>query len=388
MTRPIRKLAIVGASARAAAFSAIRAGYEVVAADLFADADLARVAPVTRITGYPDALVDWLAATECDAWMYTGALENYPDLVDRMATIHPLLGNCGAALRDVRDALKLQAACRDAGVAFPETRTSAKGLPLDGSWLCKTYRGSSGSGVWRLDGTAALARAERERAVFQRLIRGDPAAVIFVATQKMGMSLGFARQLLGRDAHEWQFVGSIGPHPDLLDLRRIVSSLKWLSAISDVLSNAFCLQGLVGVDLVLADGGPWVIEINPRYTASIEVLEQVVGSTAVAMHVAACTQRIPVVGSGGLAASDQLGKAILFASQDAAISPKFFEWAMSRSSLRAEDFTLADIPAVGETIPAGRPVLTAFAAGRTVADCEDRLQRRLAEVETHLYRGQ
>ena len=147
MTDRIRKLAIVGASARAAAFSAIRAGYEVVAADLFADADLARVAAVTRISNYPEGLADWLAATECDAWMYTGALENYPDLVDRMAAIRPLLGNSGAPLRDVRDPMKLQLALTGAGMLFPETRTSPAGLPLDGSWLCKTYGGASGSGV-------------------------------------------------------------------------------------------------------------------------------------------------------------------------------------------------------------------------------------------------
>src|SRR5262245_9045814 len=120
MTAPIRKLAIVGASARAAAFSAIRTGFEVVAADMFADADLARVAPVTRIKNYPEGLADWLAATECDAWMYTGALENHPDLIDRMAAIKPLAGNSGKPLRDARDPLKLQAYCKASGVMFPE----------------------------------------------------------------------------------------------------------------------------------------------------------------------------------------------------------------------------------------------------------------------------
>jgi predicted ATP-grasp superfamily ATP-dependent carboligase len=130
------------------------------------------------------------------------------------------------------------------------------------------------------------------------------------------------------------------------------------------------------------------IEVNPRYTASVEVLEQIVGSTAVAMHVAACTADVAAVGFQGLAAGDFWGKGILFAPQNATVSSTFFEWAMARSSLEVEDFTLADLPKAGETIPAGRPVLTVFASGRTFADCEARLQQRLAEVESHLYRGQ
>src|SRR5262245_56065277 len=128
------KLAIVGASARAAAFSALWAGYEVAAADLFADADLKRACPATRISDYPTGLADWLAATPCDAWMYTGALENHPELIDRMAEVRPLYGNRGASLRLVRGPLRLQQALRDADLAFPDTRATAEGLPLDGSW--------------------------------------------------------------------------------------------------------------------------------------------------------------------------------------------------------------------------------------------------------------
>ena len=82
MAETINKLAIVGASVRAAAFSAVRAGFEVVAADLFADADLRAICETTRIeSGYPDALADWLASTECDGWLFTGALENHHEVV-------------------------------------------------------------------------------------------------------------------------------------------------------------------------------------------------------------------------------------------------------------------------------------------------------------------
>jgi predicted ATP-grasp superfamily ATP-dependent carboligase len=241
--------------------------------------------------------------------------------------------------------------------------------------------------VWRLDGAEALAEALRERAVFQRWIRGEPAAAIFVVLRRGAIFLGAARQLLGAARREWQYVGSIGPYPSVYDFTGNPQRKKWFVAMGDLLAQKLHLRGLVGVDFVLARDGPWVVEINPRYTASIEVLEQIAGMTAVASHVEACSGDGLPTSLPGVTAGDLLGKAILFAPQEAVVSAAFFEWAMARSALVADDFTLADIPAAGEIVPAGRPVLTAFARGRTTADCEARLNERLAEVAGRLYGG-
>src|SRR6185503_1028179 len=100
----------------------------------------------TRISPYPEGLVDWFRAIEPPAWMYTGALENHPELIDQMAWIAPLQGNSGDVLTRVRSPWELAKALGDAGFLFPETRASAAGLLRDGSWLTKTYAGASGSG--------------------------------------------------------------------------------------------------------------------------------------------------------------------------------------------------------------------------------------------------
>ena len=156
-------LAIVGASTRAAAASAVRSGFQPLAADLFADADLRRIATTTRISPYPEGFVDWLRAVEPPAWMYTGALENHPELVDQMAWIAALLGNPGDVLTRVRSPWVLADVLRRAGLSFPETRASADGLPQDGSWLVKSYRGASGSGVSLSTSGAAVLRVAPPR---------------------------------------------------------------------------------------------------------------------------------------------------------------------------------------------------------------------------------
>src|SRR6516164_4132875 len=88
-------LLIFGASARAAAFSALRAGLRPWCADLFADADLQCRCPATRIEGgqYPDTLVEMSRNAPPGPWMYTGGLENHPALVGRITKRHPLWGN-------------------------------------------------------------------------------------------------------------------------------------------------------------------------------------------------------------------------------------------------------------------------------------------------------
>src|SRR4029079_11746338 len=124
---------IVGASARAAAASAVRAGFQPVTADLFADLDLRRIATATRISPYPDGFLDWLSPLALPCWMYTVAMENHPELIDQMAWIAPLWGNAGDVLHEVRNPFTLAASLCDAGLPFPETRTSPAGPPHDGS---------------------------------------------------------------------------------------------------------------------------------------------------------------------------------------------------------------------------------------------------------------
>src|SRR5438128_59838 len=93
-------LLIVGASVRAAAFSALRAGFHPWCIDLFADRDLCCRVPCHRIArrNYPEAIESVLHDAPPGPWMYTGGLENYPTLVDEWSVHRPLLGNGSAQL--------------------------------------------------------------------------------------------------------------------------------------------------------------------------------------------------------------------------------------------------------------------------------------------------
>ena len=100
-----RPLIIIGASARAAAASALRAGFQPWCVDLFADRDLQALAPVRRCPAgrYPLGLLELLDDAPDAPVLCCGALENYPHLVNAVAARRPLQGCSVAAMFKVRD---------------------------------------------------------------------------------------------------------------------------------------------------------------------------------------------------------------------------------------------------------------------------------------------
>src|SRR5215470_12886144 len=95
MFPPGQPLVIVGASVRAAAFSALRAGLQPWCADLFADADLQQVCPAHRLAKrqFAGGLLPLLSKAPGGPWMYTGGLENRPNVVRGLTQFRPLWGN-------------------------------------------------------------------------------------------------------------------------------------------------------------------------------------------------------------------------------------------------------------------------------------------------------
>lgn len=377
-------LLILGASVRAAAASAVRAGLRPRCVDLFADADLARLAPVERVAKYPCGFWDAARRAPAGPWMYTGGLENYPAVVDRIAAVRPLYGNPGAALRRVRDPWQLADVARDAGLPCPQLAHSGEGLPRDGSWLRKALRSSGGLRVetWNADNPAGLSTRGW---YFQERIGGPSYAALFVAAGGRCEPLGITRQYVGGDgelgshtgAPPFHYAGSIGP------VSLPGESHAKLEQLGAALASQFGLSGLFGVDLVLGGGGLWPIEVNPRYPASAEVLERAMAFSAVGCHVAACRdRRLPELRSqpSGETVS---GKAILYASKtlslDAAACVALCEMNDSGQLPSA-----ADIPAAPGEFPAGAPIVTLLADGQSADQVARRLAQRIDELRRRL----
>lgn len=355
----MRRLAILGASARAAAFSAVHAGYEVVTCDLFGDADLrACGVEAHQVDRYPEGFLGWLSGEQCDGWLYTGGLENYPALVDQLAAHSKLLGNPGCVLRKVRSPADLS---RCLGYFFPETRTSPEGLLTDGSWLAKRCQSAGGSGVRPLTDSELYGFSNDPKDYYQQRVAGRPASAVFVADGEIAVLLGITEQLVGEawtGACGFQYCGSV---TGIVLSESVKQSIQ---QIGQTLAEQFQLRGLFGVDLVIAGSQVWAIEVNPRWTASVEVLERAHGFNAIKCHMAACLEgELPETPLSEVTRISH-GKAIVFAHQPATVSKRFTSDCLAgRGSLNSPE--LADIPNFGTSLEQGNPVCTVFTAGES-----------------------
>jgi predicted ATP-grasp superfamily ATP-dependent carboligase len=383
---PSVDLLIVGASARAAAFSALRAGLRPWCVDLFADADLQARCPVTRLSGshYPQGILDAAERGPDGPWMYTGCLENYPKLVKAVAKERKLWGVGHRQLKPARSPDHLMVVLGREGLPCPAVFYEFPDeIPWEGRWIIKPYASGGGAGVRFWDGTAQEP-GRRGRHFLQQYIEGESCSAVYVGDGESARLLGVTRQLVGDPrfhAPPMGYCGSIGP----------VLLSKAMRARFEKLGNALAagcaLRGLFGVDCILHDGGPWLIEVNPRYTASVEVLEYAQGSSALALHAHIFNAAVsPVSERRDLVLPSIVGKAILFARESLTF-PTDGPWSKTLSNpadiWQIPEF--ADIPRTGEPIEKGRPICNLFTSASSVAECQERLYTRAADLERFLF---
>ena len=185
-------------------------------------------------------------------------------------------------------------------------------------------------------------------------------------------------------AGRFQYGGSIGPialNPSLQEP---------FERMGRVLVSGLKLRGLFGVDCVLGDGVPYPVEINPRYTASVEVLEYATELSALSWHRRSCDggEQPSLALGAGSKEGPVVGKAILFARAPL-IFPADGPW--METLLQPGDIwempDFADIPNPGSSIEAGKPILTFFARADTVDNCRAELRRRAAELDQLFFGG-
>jgi len=377
MTEP-RQLLILGVSARAAAFSALRAGYVPLAADCFLDEDLPAGCDCRRVDCYPSGFEAIAAAFPDCPWLYTGGLENHPKLVGRIAGRRRLWGNSERVLRQVRDPFALAEALRHDGLPCLDVSATPPDVSA-GTWLRKPRKSGGGRRIEFVSETTPDRLQANRRFYFQRYVAGTPCGAVFVAAGGRAVCLGATRQLTGTawtGAKGFEYAGSIGP----LDTTSNEQT-QW-QTIGDCLAGRFELSGLFGVDAVMTGDAIWVVEVNPRYTASVEVLELAGDASLMPLHVRAC-QHGQVPEKWTVRPRRRVGKAIVFADKDGRVPADFGLFVRRVNSHQARP-AVVDIPAVGREFHRGEPLVTMLAEGGSLADVERSLRHQVGLVQASL----
>jgi len=371
----VTQVLIAGLSSRAAADSAVRAGFAVTTIDAFADLDLhtaVRGLSVPRDFGTsfsPEAAARAASDLAVEAAVYGANFENHPDAVTALAACRTLWGNPSTVLRRVRDPWQLADLFRMRGIPAPQLRPNDSNDPND--WLIKPLLSGGGRGVRRWVG------GEIPRGCYlQQRMEGVPGSLVFVAAGGRSVPLAISRQLVGDPAFGadgFKYCGNILAAVGDPQFRRDEALVDAASAIARAVAEEFELVGVNGVDFIAADGVPYPIEVNPRWCASMELVERAYGVSMFGLHAAACAEAtLPVFDlSRARSEGNAVGKAIIFARRDVTMG-NTREW--------LEDATVRDVPLPGERIAEGHPICTVLAEGEDAAACYEALVQRASRV--------
>lgn len=357
---------LIGASVRAMAGSVSRAGLRPLCVDLFGDADLLTRHPDSlrcSIETYPFGFGEILRELPPLPVIYSGGLENYPELIAEIEKRHRVLGNSSEVLRRIRDPFQFHGALNGLGVQTPRTSES---LPneIHSHWLRKRRRSSAGRGIR----FALPSDSSDDDHFFQEFIDGKPCSAIFAApvknTKLFGSGqyastrlIGMTEQLVGCDwlnAKPFWYCGNIGPIEPSAEVK---SQLQCIAKLGET----FHLEGCFGVDFLLTERGIVPLEINPRFTASMELFERFEQGFSI------FTDSSEIEASRGKC----VGKAIWHTPCACRVMRRTRE-------LLNSDF--ADIPHEGQELGAHEPLVSIFATASNRTSVEDELRRIAEEI--------
>jgi methenyltetrahydromethanopterin cyclohydrolase len=266
--------------------------------------------------------------------IYGSGLEGYPESLRYLDSRLIVLGNDPDTFARQHDKQAFFSTLDALDIPYPEVVYSAPDC-VDG-WLLKPMQGQGGVGIKRH-------HAGDETTVpvyWQRFQAGTQHSVLLLTDGRDVQVIGFNSQWSVRlsDIQEFVFSGIINSCELSVGHKSLITD--WLKQMVP----EFGLKGLNSLDFIHFDGQSYVLEINPRPSASMQLYDE----GLLLRHIQACVgvtsdAELPLVGR--LTLPPQSGYQVVYAERDVLI-PDRFEWPDG----------CRDLPKSGNMCRAGQPL--------------------------------
>jgi len=353
------RVLVAGFSTRHVAQSAHRAGFKVYAVDHFCDQDLAwyteEYVQFEELGDLPDALSEISARFHFDMLVLTSGAEDMPSEI-------PVLGTSPEKIRRFLDKLETQH-------FFEELRIPVPSL-LDSMTYPAFFKPRRGAGGWR----NAVIRDDTERLAWetlypnvpyirQQIISGHPASVCCVADGSRACALATNEQIVrGTEGALFGFAGSVTPCPH--------PKANLMIGLAERIAAASGCKGTIGIDFII-DDEIVAIEVNPRFQATVDTVEEATGCNIFRIHAAACRGRLPAERPVPVC---HAARKILFADRNMKIS----------NDLKRLSPIIADIPWPGTVFEKDQAIVTVFGKGSTREEALAVLDKNITTVQQYL----
>ena len=175
----------------------------------------------------------------------------------------------------------------------------------------------------------------------------------------------------------FRYCGNILPLPEITDPGRAEILVAKVRRLAVFLTHAYGLTGVNGIDFILNGDEVYLTEVNPRYSASMELIEHAYELPVFHLHAqAVLSGTLPAFQLEAVLGNRTFfGKAILFAERNA-VAPNTKGWL---------DSGARDIPAPGEKLCKGNPFCTVLANRSTYDETRAELIQRAALLKEAIY---
>ena len=358
---------VVAYSARALASCAAHAGFDPLSIDVFGDDDMRAVSlsSVKLDGGLTDGLtpdkimsaVETLTGAHHPIGLVYGAgLEHQPETIAAIARKIRVFGAEAETLQRAKDPIMLARVCEAHNIRHPQVQLSAPDEPE--LWLTKKRGGAGGDHI----AAAEIPSRLRPDSYFQRRVAGRNISALFLASGKRAEIIGLSMQWTAPTrASPFRYGGAAGP----IDIES--SHAREIERCLAAVASEFDLIGLNSVDFLLSDDAVWLLEINPRPGATLDVFESN-EAPLFARHIAACEGCLTPASRSMTYQAAQ----IVYAPHDIVVRGRvnWPDWAVDRS-------------APGTHLAAGDPLCTTLGVGAS-ADlaraCAGERARRIAAL--------
>lgn len=293
------KVLVIGFNTRHIACSARRAGHTVYSLGRFDDIDLGDCSDISVTHDMPDvhnldlsgAVPHIKTLLPADAVVLGPGFEHQLDWIDSITGGSvPILNNQPQIFLQTSDKLTLSGKLKIMGIPHPYTQ-SLDSLDVPDDWkggfpaLMKPRFGAGGvenkliGNDGELAGVLELPDSQKKQYLLQEYITGPVVSVSLVSTGKQAADVAVNENLVG--IHEFTdmpfaYCGNITPYNSKYH--------QWMCDIAVELALELELVGSNGVDFIITDKGPVVLEVNPRIQGSIDTVEKSTGINIFEAH--------------------------------------------------------------------------------------------------------
>ena len=364
------KILVFGVNTRHIVCSAARAEHTVHTLSSFNDIDLMECASKAIVCTMPDVHnldLDEIAASTSSLLPVDGVVlgpgfEHLGHWIRKIIEPKiPVFNNSPETIAKVSNKLWLANKLREMGIRHPYTLPMAS-IITHNDWLggypamIKPIIGAGGidnvlvNDADDLTGVLNDISVNKDKYLIQEFVKGTLASVSIISTGQQAAAIAVNEQLSGLDwltDMPFAYCGNITPYES--------NYSKSMCDTAVALAVELKLVGSNGVDFIITEQGPVVLEINPRFQGSIDTVEKATGINIFQAHLDAFKGLLP-------APTNHLHysiKTIFFASSRFIVGKKVYEHLM----LCLKHGKAADIPPEGAMFEKDEPVVSFISCG-------------------------